>query len=609
MTVTEKNLSNEKIRKKVKFPYFVLVFSILLTIGATILFYQSAKSKDTARFGSSVSRIRSSMENRISLYIALLKAGRGFIESSSDLDKHKFANFVESLELEKNYFGAQGIGYSITVKPEDQAKLIAQIKSEGYENFKISPELNGRSGQVIIYLEPDNERNQQAIGFDMASEEIRRTALEKACDTGIASETARVILLQENEQDRQFGFMIYLPIYKDGQFPETIEERKKNLQGFIYSPFRAKNFLRDVQNNVGITDIAVRIYDGEPNDENLLVQSDSIRETDFTKKINGQYSTENEIEIAGRKWRIQYETLPSFAVQSSVNWSPLIFLCGLIFSFLLFGMTYWEASTRAKLQETTDDLTESEQKIQGLLENEQEARRIAETANATKDEFISVVSHELRTPLNAIAGWTRILRSDELSKNTKELALQKIEKNLRLQTTLVEDLLSFSQLVSSNDNFLKNEIDLSDIFEIAHSEIEAAITAKNIKLDKDNILNGHRILGDAEKVKILIVNLLSNAIKFTPENGFIKTRLAKSDEFAEITVEDSGKGINAEFLPHIFDRFSQDDTSTTREFGGLGLGLAVSHHIVKLHNGTIEAKSEGEGKGSTFIVKLPLSIH
>jgi signal transduction histidine kinase len=608
VAILKNNSKINKLGERVRFPYFVLAFSIILTIGATILFYQSAKSKDTARFNGSVNRIRSSMDNRIGLYVALLKAGRGFIESSSDLNRNKFANFVESLELEKNYFGAQGIGYAVNLQPADEEKLTLQMNAEGYENFKISPALNGKSGQIIIYLEPFNERNEKAIGFDMSSEQVRRTALEKARDTGIASATAKLILLQENEQDRQFGFLIYLPIYKNGQFPESLEARKQNLQGYIYSPFRANNFLRDVHNNAGIKDIAVKIYDGDSRAENLLVQSEAISENNISEPINGHFSTENEIEVAGRKWIVQYETLPSFAVQSSINWSPLIFLCGLIFSFLLFGMTYWEAATRAKLQETTNDLTESERQIQGLLEKEQEARRVAETANATKDEFISVVSHELRTPLNAIAGWTRILKSDELSKNTKELALQKIEKNLRLQTTLVEDLLSFSQLVSSNDNLSKAEIDLSEIFEIAYWEIESSVISKGITISKENSLNGQKIFGDAEKIKILVVNILSNAVKFTPDQGIIKTSLAEKNNCAELTIEDTGKGINSEFLPHIFDRFSQDDTSTTREFGGLGLGLAVSQHIVKLHNGTIEAKSEGEGKGSTFTVKLPLAI-
>ena len=609
MAELKKNISDGKIKESVRFPYFVLVFSIILTIGATFLFYQSAKSKDAARFNNSVNRIRSSMDNRIGLYVALLKAGRGFIESSTDLERTKFANFVESLELEKNYFGAQGIGYAVNLQPADEQKLTQQMSAEGYANFKISPELNGKSGQIIVYLEPFNERNQKAIGFDMSSEDVRRTALEKARDSGIASATAKLILLQENDQDRQSGFLIYLPIYKNGQFPTSVEARKQSLQGYIYSPFRANNFLRDVQNNAGINDIAVKIYDGDAKSENLLVETDAVRDNNISGQINGQFSTENDVEIAGRKWIVQYETLPAFAAQSSVNWSPLIFLCGLIFSFLLFGMTYWETATRAKLQKTTDNLTESESQIQALLEKEQEARRVAETANATKDEFISVVSHELRTPLNAIAGWTRILKSDELSKNTKELALQKIEKNLRLQTTLVEDLLSFSQLVSSNDNLSKNEIDLSEIFEAAHLEIAQTILNKTIKITKENNFNGQTIFGDAEKIKILIVNLLSNAIKFTPDEGIIKTCLTKSEDYAEITIEDNGRGINSEFLPHIFERFSQDDTSTTREFGGLGLGLAVSQHIVKLHKGTIEAKSEGAGRGSVFTVKLPLAVH
>ncbi len=606
--MTERKNQNKKLKESVRFPYFVLIFSILLTIGATILFYQSAKGKDTARFNSGVNRIHSSMENRIGLYVALLKAGRGFIESSTDLNRQKFANFVESLELEKNYFGAQGIGYAVNLPSGDEQKLIQQMTSQGYEQFKISPPLNEKSGQVIIYLEPFNERNQRAVGFDMSSEETRRTALEKARDSGIAAATAKLILLQENEQDRQNGFLICLPIYRNGRFPDSVEARRQNLQGYIYSPFRASNFLRDVQINAGINDIGVKIFDGEPKSDNLLVQTDDAGDN-ISGNFSGNFSRENEIEVAGRKWIVQYETLPLFAVQSSVNWSPLIFLCGLIFSFLLFGMTYWEASTRAKLQKTTDDLIESDYQIQGLFEKEQEARKIAESANATKDEFISVVSHELRTPLNAIAGWTRILKSNELSKSTKELALQKIEKNLRLQTTLVEDLISFSQLVSNSENLSKVEIDLSEIYELVHREIEPTVLSKNIKISSENTLNGHKIFGDAEKIKIVIVNLLSNAVKFTPDEGSIKTRLAKSNDCAELTVEDNGRGINSEFLPHIFDRFSQDDTSTTRKFGGLGLGLAVSQHIVKLHKGTIEAKSEGEGKGSVFTVKLPLIIH
>ncbi|HVE59355.1 MAG TPA: CHASE domain-containing protein [Pyrinomonadaceae bacterium] len=605
--VTVKEKSENRVNKEsVRFPYYVLFFSILLTLGATVLFYQSAKSKDDTRFSNGVNRIRFSLENRIGLYFALLQAGRGFIESSDTLNKKKFADFVESLEIQKNYHGALGIGYTQTVRSSEREKFIAERRAEGFADYDILPQSDKEIYQPIVYFQPLSELNERAMGFDMSSEASRWAAMQRARDTDSASATAKIVLLQVQEQNGNIGFLIYLPIYNNGEHSANVEERQKNLRGFIYSPFRAKNFLKDVQDNAGTNDIVIRIYDGVPDVENLLAQSEILDKQTLPGQISGTYSTQSEIEVGGRKWMIQYDSLPSFAGQSSVNWTPLIFLCGLIFSLLLFGMTYWETATRAKLQQTANVLTESEQQIQGLLEKEQAARRIAETANATKDEFISVVSHELRTPLNAIAGWTRILKSADLSVNTKDLALQKIEKNLRLQTNLVEDLLSYSQLVSSKENLEKKEVDCSEIFESVFQEFEPIAVKKGITLTKDNQLNGQKLLGDAEKLKIVIINLFSNALKFTPSNGNIKTRIGKIENWIEIVIEDSGSGISPEFLPHIFDRFSQYDTSTTRKFGGLGLGLAVSKHIVKLHNGTIEAKSEGEGKGSTFSVKIPV---
>lgn len=606
MSEKEGKTKGKKISESVRFPYYVLFFSIILTIGATILFYQSARAKDDVRFSNNVARARFALENRIGLYVALLKAGRGFIQSSNDLNRQRFKNFVESLELEKNYYGAQGIGYSKTIRREDRDGFVNTLRAQGIADYNIFPAGERDFYQPIVYIEPFDERNRQALGFDMSSEKNRLAAMQLARDSGAASSTAKITLLQETEIERQTGFLIYLPIYGSAEEPPTVAERQNSLQGYIYSPFRAKNFLQDVQNNAGTSDIIITIYDGIPSAENFLARTDTSGVRNFSQQISGDYSTQNEIEVGGRHWTIQYNSLPSFAAQSSVNWTPLIFLCGLIFSLLLFGMTYWEAITRAKLQQTADNLTDSERQIQGLLEKEQAARRVAETANATKDEFISVVSHELRTPLNAIAGWARILKSDDLSDNTKRLALQKIEKNLRLQTTLVEDLLNYSQLVSSKETLEKVEFDCSEIFEAVYTEFEKVAHKKGIEITKENELNGQKILGDANKIKMVIVNLFSNALKFTPPEGNIKARLRQEDDSIEIKIEDSGSGISAEFLPHIFDRFSQYDTSTTRKFGGLGLGLAVSEHIVKLHNGTIEAKSEGEGKGSTFSVRLPV---
>ena len=175
MAAFEEQTKNGKFKERVKFPYFVLLLSLILTIGATLLFHQSAKSKDNSRFQSSVNRIRFSMEMRINLYIAFLKAGRGFIELSNDLDHKKFTRFVESLEFEKNYIGAQGIGYSKTVKSAERDKLTAAMRADGFESFNIFPESEKEFYQPIVYIEPFKNRNEKAVGFDMSTEENRRS--------------------------------------------------------------------------------------------------------------------------------------------------------------------------------------------------------------------------------------------------------------------------------------------------------------------------------------------------------------------------------------------------------------------------------------------------
>lgn len=587
----------------------------MLTIGITYNFYQSSRNKDFVRFNNEVTRVQASFENRLNLYISLLKGGRGFVESVGKIDKYNFANYVKSLEIDKNYSGIQGIGYTKIILPEEREDFINKMKSESYQNFKMFPEGTRDIYQAIIYLEPLDERNREAIGYDMSTEEKRREALDRARDSGKASATAKVTLLQEIIQDKQLGFLIYFPVYKNGLMPASVEERRKNLDGFIYSPFRAGNFLKEIQNSASSNNIGIAIYDGEINPENLMAQSSKIEFPQLTSRIvenqvaatefDATYNTESDLEVAGRNWTIKYYALPSFNEQSSLGWTPFIFFSGIAFSFLLFGMTYWEASARSKLESTAAVLFELEKQKQELLEKEQKARVVAERANATKDEFISVVSHELRTPLNAIAGWTRILKTDTLSENTKDLALSKIEKNIRTQTKLVEELLDYSQILAGNSTFANNELDFSSIIENSFEEIRRRAIDKDIRLVKDNRLNGQIVIGDEEKLLIAVQNLLENAVKFTESGGKVEVIALENEGSIKVLVKDTGRGIGAEFLPYIFDRFRQADTSITRTIGGLGLGLTISNQIIKLHDGSIIASSEGAGKGAVFTINLP----
>jgi len=282
-----------------------------------------------------------------------------------------------------------------------------------------------------------------------------------------------------------------------------------------------------------------------------------------------------------------------------------------------------------------EDITERkriEVEREQLLHREQAARESAEAANRIKDEFLATLSHELRTPLNAILGWARMLHSRQLDQNTTTRALEVIERNAIAQTNLINDLLDISKIISGQSRLQIREVDLGLIIHTAIDSMQPAADAKKIQLNciVDAVVRIYK--GDADKLQQVMWNLLSNAIKFTPSGGKVEVELSLSsnsknqpleagsqiareqgskaslisNDGVEIRVSDTGIGIPPEFLPYIFERFRQVDSSITRSHGGLGLGLAIVRHLVELHGGTVSAESAGLGKGATFIVQLPL---
>lgn len=298
------------------------------------------------------------------------------------------------------------------------------------------------------------------------------------------------------------------------------------------------------------------------------------------------------------------------------------------------------------------DRKQIEQERDRLLEGERTARLAAEAANRIKDEFLAVLSHELRSPLNPILGWTKLLRSRQFDPQATDHALETIERNATLQAELIEDLLDVSRILQGKLSLNVAPVDLVETIQSALETVRLAAEAKSINLSfeiatithLENLAASPRspltVLGDASRLKQIVWNLLSNAVKFTPAGGHITLQLLKIKaqepeqkdeptsiqnlgaagnsrtqpstlsaqplEKAQIIVTDSGKGISPEFLPYVFEYFRQEDSSTTRKFGGLGLGLAIVRHLTELHGGTIQAESDGEGLGATFRVTLPL---
>ncbi|MEA5519176.1 response regulator [Limnoraphis robusta] len=244
-----------------------------------------------------------------------------------------------------------------------------------------------------------------------------------------------------------------------------------------------------------------------------------------------------------------------------------------------------------------------------LLKREQTARAEAEAANRVKDEFLAVLSHELRTPLNSILGWITLIQRGKLNKVTFDQALEVIERNASLQTQLIEDLLDISRISRGKLSLSIDSVNLIELMQTTAETLRPAADAKSISMELFLDSSVGIITGDANRLQQIFWNLFSNAIKFTPPNGSVTVRLKKTeDSYAKIQVIDSGIGIEPNFLPYVFEYFRQADASTTRSQGGLGLGLAISRHLVELHGGTIDVESQGKGKGTTFTVMLPIQV-
>jgi len=291
------------------------------------------------------------------------------------------------------------------------------------------------------------------------------------------------------------------------------------------------------------------------------------------------------------------------------------------------GTTLWANVTISALRDGTGhlvgyakltrDLTESKrveavelanQHRDEILEAERSARMAAQRATRVKDEFLATLSHELRTPLSAILGWTQVLLKGGVESDPakRRRAIEVIDRNARAQVQLIDDLLDLSRIMTGKIRLDLQQVSLLAVVEAAVDSARPTADAKDIRLKAILDQVQATINGDAARLQQVVWNLLTNAIKFTPKGGQVQVLLQRVNSHLELSVSDTGIGIPASFLPQVFDRFSQRDSSTTRVFGGLGLGLAISKQLVELHGGSIRATSQGEGLGSTFFVELPL---
>ena len=569
-------------------PWAVLLVTALFTVIGTTYVSHVAQAQDSARFETAIQDLTAELHQRIDSSITLLRAGRAFFAARETVTRDEFAELVAHLELAARFPGVQGIGFTRRIHGDEVAALEAELRRQGARGFRVrAADRPADERHVIVLLEPLNERNQAAIGFDAFSDPVRRTAMQQAWETGEATASGRIMLLQELDEAEEPGFVVYLPVYRGGRRPATVAERREALVGFVYCPFRARDLLDSLLHGQLGETIVLRVYDGPAPDAGNLLFTSAAEDGDVSRAL----TLTRALRVAGREWTLYAGARPAF-VGASSRLVPVIFGLGIGIAVLLFLLTRAEAQAGAEAQQIARDLQRSEEELK--------------VASRAKDEFLATLSHELRTPLNAILGWTRMLRLGHLDEERSRTALEVIERNARTQVQLIEDLLDVSRIITGKLRLEMRTVAVNPLVEEAINTVRPSAEAKGVKLvwraDPDIGL----ILGAPDRLQQIIWNLLSNAIKFTPAGGLVELRAGRAGDTVRLLVRDSGVGINPAFLPHVFERFRQADSTTTRSHSGVGLGLAIVRHLVELHGGTISAASEGEGRGSTFTATFPL---
>lgn len=566
----------------------VFCLAMLLTAGFSFFALQSSIERQRVAFDALARRTQSAISQRMQIYINLLYAGRAYLLGSEQVTRQDWHEFVSALDIPERYPGMQGLGFSIRIPPGQVAAHEAEFRRKGMPHYRVWPKGDRAETTSILFLEPLDARNQAAIGFDMYSEPVRKEAMARARDSGEPAMSGQVQLVQEITENKQAGFLIYLPLYKGAHAPHTVADRRRDLVGYVYAPFRADDLFNGLFGSRPHPDIDFEIYDGTPSPENLLHDHNpSVSHRDLGRH---DFQLTLPTTIAGRTWTIVYTATPVFARNVDRTLPMVVFFCGTLVSLLLAGFTWSLASSRSRALSLATEMTA-------------ELRQ----ADRAKDEFLSVISHELRTPLNFIMGFGSILQ-DEIAGplNAKQQEfLSKMLNGVDRMLVLVNDLLDFAKIQAGKLDLVAVPTDFVPLAKEVHSTLKPLAEQKGLTFTLDvpdrlvAVLDGPRIVQ-------VLNNLVGNAIKFTPAGGSITLRARREGDDLVVEVQDTGIGIAEDDLPRLFTRFLQLDMSSTRQAGGTGLGLSISKAIIEGHEGGRIGVVSEKGKGSTFWFRLHL---
>ena len=554
-------------------PFAVLLLGGALTAAAVVSITAREEAVAAGTFRADTLAVQRLVQAQFDAMVGVTHAASALIAASPEINFVEFRAFVSELQLPTRYPGLNGIGFAPRIERRGLQEFVRTASLDGVD-LAVRPEGPRGVYYPVLLMDPRSNSNASAVGFDLASDPEQQAAMDLARDGNAAAITG---LLETAPLfgDARRELILYLPVYRRGAPVVTLEQRRRALIGFVFSRLSPETMFAESMAAAASRALAIAIYDSTTSADAMLVSSG---EPPATRRSTAG------VLIGGREWLV---------VASAQAQSPMlppeaqrILFAGGLLSLLLFALM------RAQ--------------VRAWHTAEMHAAELHATDRA-KDEFLAVLSHELRTPLNAMLGWLQMLRNGSVREDRRAHALDIVERNARSQAQLIDDLLEMSRIMMGKMRLEKQPLSVVAATIAAVDSLRPDADEKGVTLHGVEAAKGEDPMIDADPGRFaqIITNLVSNGVKFTPAGGAVWVNIEADPETVKIFVHDTGVGISPDFLPYVFDRFRQADSSTTRSHSGLGMGLAIVRDLVRLHRGYIEAYSNGPNQGALFVVTLP----
>lgn len=517
----------------------------------------SVRSEQIKSLERNNSLVSSAITNRLRTYEDILRGGSSLMSSGSKIDEDTWSKYVNSFEIEKRYPGLQGVGY-------------AELNSKGQDK------------QIkVMFIEPKNQRNTNIIGSNMYVDDDRRHAMDEAVESAEPVLTNTLTLLGEKDaKDKQPGFLMYMPVYKNSQIPTSIEARRQNLAGYTYAPFRSYDFIDSTLTSLN-KEYAFSLENLNDEKHEEIYKSSNF---DEIKENNSSIIQEQKIALQGTSWKLIGISSVNIVSGNILYRRNSILFGGLLFSVLASASIYLILLNR------TRTLAAKEEK--GVQQ--------------AKDELLALASHQLRTPATGVKQYVGMLRqgfAGKLTPTQKKLLDKAYDSNER-QLGTINEMLFVARADAGFLNMEKQKVNISEMVESIVEEQAGTIKSNGqeyeVKLPKKNVY----LNGDPQYLRMAFENIISNATKYTKKGGFIKIRLTNSLDNVRFVVSDTGVGVAAEDMKHLFEKFSRIPNELTSQVSGTGIGLYLTKKVIKAHKGTISFRSE-VGVGSVVTISLP----